>query len=163
MADYLQRDPYSKRALLEEGMINIACVFKVLQSCGAGMACQKVVTRLFIKHTVFLSRSFRCGSHAFKATKQQQVSDAQMGLHNCNTFRNITLTNSNKFIHIVTLRHNSSYRPPYDVDFSAKERVTLLSGHPNGDTQLLNLGTVSFAHIKAARNKCLNLKIKITF
>ena len=56
-----------------------------------------------------------------------------------------------------------SYRPPYDVDFSAKERVTLLSGHPNGDTQLLNLGTVSFTHVKAARNKCLNLKIKITF
>ena len=47
--------------------------------------------------------------------------------------------------------------------FSAKERVTLLSGHPNGDTQLLDLGTVSFNHVKAARNKCLNLKIKITF
>jgi len=88
-------------------MINVACVFKVLQSCGAGMACRKVVTRLFIKHTVFLSRSFRCGSHAFKATKQQ-VSDAQMGLHNCNTFRNITLTNSSKFIHIVTIRYNNT-------------------------------------------------------
>ena len=47
--------------------------------------------------------------------------------------------------------------------FSAKERVTLLSGHRNGDTQLLNLGTVSSTHVKAARNKCLNLKIKITF
>jgi len=47
--------------------------------------------------------------------------------------------------------------------FSAKERVTLLSGHPNGDTQLLNLGTVSFTHVKAVRNKCLNLKIKIKF
>jgi len=47
--------------------------------------------------------------------------------------------------------------------FSAKERVNLPSGHPNVDTQLLNLGTVSFTHIKAARNKCLNLKIKITF
>ena len=56
-----------------------------------------------------------------------------------------------------------NYRPPYGGDFSAKERVILLSGHPNGDTQLLNLGTVSFAHIKAARNKCLNLKIEITF
>jgi len=40
----------------------------------------------------------------------------------------------------------SSYRPPYDVDFSAKERVILLSGHPNGDTQLVNLAVVSFAH-----------------
>jgi len=56
-----------------------------------------------------------------------------------------------------------SYRPPYDVDFSAEEKVTLLSGHPNGDTQLLNIGTVSFTHVKAARSKCLNLKIKITF
>jgi len=56
-----------------------------------------------------------------------------------------------------------SYRPPHDVDFSAKKRVTLLSGHPNGDTQLLNRGTVSFAHVKAARNKCLNPKIEITF
>jgi len=56
-----------------------------------------------------------------------------------------------------------SYRPPYDVDFSVKEGVTLLSGQPNGDTQLLNLGTVCFTHVKVARNKCLNLKIKITF
>ena len=56
-----------------------------------------------------------------------------------------------------------SNRPPCDVDFSAKERVTLLSGHPNVDTQLLNLGTVSFTHVKAARNKCLNLKSKMTF
>jgi len=39
--DFLQRDPYSKRALLEESMINVASVFKVLQSCGAGMACRK--------------------------------------------------------------------------------------------------------------------------
>jgi len=31
-----------------------------------------------------------------------------------------------------------SYRPLYDVDFSAKEeKVTLLSGYPDGDTQLL--------------------------
>jgi len=93
--------PYSKRALLEESMINVACVFKVLQSCGADAACRKVVTRFFIKRTVFLSRSLCCGS------QKQQVRDAQMGLHNCNTFRNKTLTtNSNKFIHIVTLRHN---------------------------------------------------------
>jgi len=56
-----------------------------------------------------------------------------------------------------------SYRPPSDVDFSTKERVTLLSGHPNGGTQLLNLGTACFTHVEAARNKCLNLKIKITF
>jgi len=45
--------------------------------------------------------------------------------------------------------------PPWlracDVDFSAKERVTLLSGHPNGDTQLLNLETVSFLTLKRRR------------
>ena len=56
-----------------------------------------------------------------------------------------------------------SCRPPYDVDFTAKERVTLLSAHPNGDSQLLNLGSVSFTQVEAARNKCLYLKIKITF
>jgi len=56
-----------------------------------------------------------------------------------------------------------SYKPPYDADFLAKERVTLLSGHPNGDTQLLNVGTVSFTHVKAARNKGLNVKIKKVF
>ena len=55
-----------------------------------------------------------------------------------------------------------SCRPPYDIDFSPKERVILLSGHPNGNTQLVNLGTVSFTHVKAVRNKCLNPKIKIT-
>jgi len=104
--DFLQRDFYSKRALLEESMISVASVFKVLQSCGAGMACRKVVIRFFIKRTVFLSRSLCCGSHTFKATKQQ-VRDAQMSLHNCNTFRNITLTNSNEFIHIVSRRHNA--------------------------------------------------------
>ena len=56
-----------------------------------------------------------------------------------------------------------SYRPPYDVDVSAKERVTLFSDQPNGDTQLLNLGTMCFTHVKEARNKCLNRKIEITF
>ena len=89
-------------------MINVACVFKVLQAAlRVWLAGKFYVTRLFIKGTVFLSRSFRCGSHTSKATKQQ-VRDAQMSLHNCNTFRNITLTNSNKFIHIVTRRHNNT-------------------------------------------------------
>ena len=91
-------------------MINVACVFKVLQAAlRVWLAGKFYVTRLFIKRTVFLSRSFRCGSHTFEATKQQKVRDAQMGLHNCDTFRNITLTNSNKFIHIVTRRHNKPY------------------------------------------------------
>ena len=41
--------------------------------------------------------------------------------------------------------------------------LTLLSGYPDGDTELLNLGTVSFTHIKAARTKCLRLQIKKAF
>ena len=45
----------------------------------------------------------------------------------------------------------------------AQEKVPLLSSHTNGDTQLLNLGAVSFTHVKAAWNECLNLKIKMTF
>jgi len=100
--DFLQRDPYSKRALLEESMINVAIVFKVLQSCDAGMACRKVVTRFFIKRTVFLSRSLCCGSQ-----KQQLVRDAQMSLHNCNT-SGIKLQQTPINFHIVTLRHNIS-------------------------------------------------------
>ena len=48
MADYLQRVPNPKRALLEEGMINVACVFKVLQSCDVGMACRKALRHKII-------------------------------------------------------------------------------------------------------------------
>jgi len=36
----------------------------------------------------------------------------------------------------------STSRPKIDT------AVTLLSDHPNGDTQLLNLGTVAFIHTK---------------
>jgi len=98
-------------------MINVASVFKVLQSCGAGTACRKDVTRFFIKRTVFLSRNVCCGS------QKQQVRDAQMSLHNCNTFGNITLKNSNKFIDIVTLRHNNSIDPSlYDISPPAFKR-----------------------------------------
>ena len=39
--------------------------------------------------------------------------------------------------------------------------VTLLCGHPKGDTQLLNIGTVSFTHTK--RSTWLRLQIKVTF
>jgi len=41
-----------------------------------------------------------------------------------------------------------SCRPSYDVNFGQREIVTLLSGHPHGDTQLLELGTVSFTNTK---------------
>ena len=66
-------------------------------------------------------------------------------------------------VRISFLMRLGSHRPPYGVNFLAKERVILLSCHPNGDTQLFNIGIVSFTHIKAAWNKCLNLKIKIAF
>ena len=88
-ANYLQRVPYPKRALLEEDMVYVASVFKVLQSCGAStaLAGKCSVTRSFVKRNVFMSQSFRCGSLkfiAFETTKQ--VSATQIGLHNCNTF-----------------------------------------------------------------------------
>ena len=41
-----------------------------------------------------------------------------------------------------------SYRPSYDVNFGQRKIVTLLSGHPHGDTQLLELRTVSFTNTK---------------
>jgi len=63
----------------------------------------RLAGKSYVTRNVFLSRSLCCGSQ-----KQQQVRDAQVGLHNCNTFRNKTLINSNKFISIVTLRHNIS-------------------------------------------------------
>jgi len=48
-----------------------------------------------------------------------------MSLHNCNTFRNITLTNSNKFIHIVTRRHNIAKRSFFcDTTFCLKTLTT---------------------------------------
>ena len=47
--------------------------------------------------------------------------------------------------------------------FGQRKILTLLSGHLDGDTQLLNLGTVPFTHIKAARTKCLRLQIKKAF
>ena len=54
----LQRLPYSKRALSEESVIYVAIVFKVLQSCDAGIASGKT------------SQDFpvtKCGSHTFAA------------------------------------------------------------------------------------------------
>jgi len=53
-----------------------------------------------------------------------------------------------------------SYRPQYDIDFSTKGRVSLLTGHPSGDTQLLNLGTVCFTHTKRCSPQ---IKIAILF
>jgi len=43
-----------------------------------------------------------------RSVKNVKVPATQIGLHNCITFKNKSLTNSNKLIHIVTLRHNSN-------------------------------------------------------
>jgi len=56
-----------------------------------------------------------------------------------------------------------SYRPLYDVDFSAKEKVTLLSGYPDGGTQLLISEPCLLLTLKWSEINVLNLKIKITF
>jgi len=85
--------------------MNVACVFKVLQNCGVGMACRKDVTRFFIKRTVFLSRT---------VVRSVVNNISKFALHRlvCTiaTLLGIKLlTNSNKFIHIVTLRHNRNY------------------------------------------------------
>ena len=50
--------PLSKRALLEESLMNVASVFKVLQSCGAGMAC-----RIIIVETAERCESFKTRIH----------------------------------------------------------------------------------------------------
>jgi len=48
-----------------------------------------------------------------------------------------------KFLNAACTDHHTmwTFRPKKDI-------VTLLSGHPSGDTQLLILGTVSFTHTK---------------
>ena len=88
--NYLQRVPYSKRAVLEESMINVARVFKVLQSCGGGMACREVLRHKIIRqaqclHVAKLSLWF-AQVHSVQ-NNISKVRDAQIGLHNCNTFR----------------------------------------------------------------------------
>jgi len=42
-----------------------------------------------------------------RSKQDLEVRAAQIGLHDCIVFMNKTLINSNKIIHIVTLRHNS--------------------------------------------------------
>ena len=110
------------------------------------------VTRFFIKRTVFLSRSFRCGSHAFEATKQQ-ARDAQMGLHNWNTFRNITLTNSNKFIHIVTRRHNITLQNNNGVYRNTWSKLNFCE---------LGWNRTGILHLKDTVQGCLYISLKLT-
>ena len=87
-AEDLQILPYSKHALLKEAMFIVAIAFKVLQS-GAGVAWRKKLRHKIINHrVVFLSQSFRCVSSRSQRSKQHlKVCAAQIGLHNCNTFK----------------------------------------------------------------------------
>jgi len=61
--------PLFEMCVIGRDLIYVASVFKVLQSCDAGIACRKNVTRFSIKRTVFLSRSVvrtrsqRCKQH----------------------------------------------------------------------------------------------------
>ena len=79
----LQRDPCSKRALLEENVIYATIVFKVLQSCDAGIACRKV-SRLPVTKRLqwFVNNNRFAWVQHFLGIKLWQY--------------------SNKFIHIVT-------------------------------------------------------------
>ena len=89
-ADDLQKRPYSKRALMKESCLNTTTIFKVLHGLPENLTSQAF-------HQAQRFPVTNCGWHTFEATKQQ-VRDAQIGLHNCNTFRNITLTPINSFI-----------------------------------------------------------------
>jgi len=63
--------------------------------------------------------------------------------------------------HAIVERENKFLNVVWQLQTTIRRRllgqrqiVALLSRHPNGDIQLLNLRTVSFTHIKAARSKC---------
>jgi len=103
-AEDLQRIPYSKRALLKEGVIYVASVFKTCKAaCGYRLPerCHKMFHQAHCHEVWF--------AHVRSVVNNISTSALhKIGLHNCNTFRNKLLTNSNKFIHIVTLRHNNS-------------------------------------------------------
>ena len=107
-ADYLQRVPYSKRALLEESTVNIASVFKVLQSCGVGglpeTFTSQIIRQAQCLHVTKLSLWF-----AQVHSVQNNISKS--ALHGlawiiASRLGIKTLTNSNNLIHIVTLRLN---------------------------------------------------------
>jgi len=95
---------------MEEIIFYIANVFKVLQSCDARKFPGKFHVTLHWssamsschKAVMLVRPSSQRSKHHLK------VHAAQIGLHNYIIFRNKTLTNSNKLLHILTLRHNTS-------------------------------------------------------
>jgi len=94
---------YSKRALLEESLMCIESVFKVVQSCDARWFAGKFYVT---DHSSSYHKALAVVRTSSQRSKQHlKVCAAQICLHNCIIFRK-TLTNSNKLFHIVTLRHN---------------------------------------------------------
>ena len=86
----------------------------VLQTCDAGSLPESLTSQIIRQaqcfHVTKLSLRF-AQVHSVQTTSQSPKTSqrgARTGLHNCITFRNKTLANSNKLIHIVTLRQHSS-------------------------------------------------------
>jgi len=94
----------------KRGIMSIASVFNVLQSCDAGRLAGKFyVTDQSSSATSSCHKALVVVRTSSSRSKQHlKVRAAQIGLHNCIIFKNKSLTNSNKSIRIVTLRHNSS-------------------------------------------------------
>jgi len=104
-AEDLQRLPYSKRALLKESVIYVASVFKTCKAA-CGYRFQKDVTRGFIKRTVFPVTKLWF-THVRSVVNNISESALHKSVCIIATLLGIKLlTNSNKFISIVTLRHN---------------------------------------------------------
>jgi len=93
-------------------MINVARVFKVLQSCGGGMACREVLRHKIIRQAQCLHVAKLSLWFAQVHSVQNNISKSAMHRSVCiiATLLGVTLTNSNKFIHIVTLRHSSDWQ-----------------------------------------------------
>ena len=111
--------PLSKRALMKrESCLNTTTIFKVLQSCDAGIASGKTShdfpsSALFSCHEVWFARVRSVVNNISKSAMHRLVCIS------AKLFRNITFTNSIKFIHIVTPRHNSTLLLAFNlhVDF----------------------------------------------
>ena len=93
------------RALPEESICYIASGFQVLQNCDARKFAGEFHVTDHPSSAVFMSQSFRCGSHKFIAFNI--VSKSQIDLHIFITFRVKIVTNTNKLLYVVTLRHSS--------------------------------------------------------
>ena len=68
--------------------LSLQLFLKFCKAVRAWLGRKSYVTRLLIKRAVFLSLSYRCVSSRSQRSKQHlKVCAAQIGLHNCNTFK----------------------------------------------------------------------------